>query len=73
MMDAYTKKCPRCCTVKLVEDFDKNSGRGDGRDSYCKECRKAIRKSTQSRNAPSRRKRWGDRMFDFLRIDDSEY
>lgn len=35
-----SKKCPRCNTVKLLVEFHKSSHRKDGRQGFCKICRK---------------------------------
>ena len=32
------KFCPRCREILAVEKFDKNAGRRDGRQVYCREC-----------------------------------
>src|SRR3990167_2840327 len=35
--DGY-KNCPHCRRVLVVEEFDKNAGRHDGRQVYCRKC-----------------------------------
>jgi len=51
------KRCPKCETKKDVSEFYENKASYDGLTSYCKECEKAIQKTTESRNQPSKRKR----------------
>jgi len=36
------KKCPKCKAVKDVEEFAKRSDTVDGREGYCKPCRREI-------------------------------
>lgn len=37
-----TKKCPKCSTIKPLEDFNRDSGKLDGRQSYCRKCAALI-------------------------------
>ncbi len=42
---AYAKKeCGRCAEVKLITEYNKNSTRADGLQSYCKTCQKLYQK-----------------------------
>lgn len=38
------KKCNKCLKVKSIECFNKNKTKKDGREGYCRECRKAYYK-----------------------------
>lgn len=42
---APVKLCTKCQTVLPIENFYRNQGRPDGRDSYCSECRLGVQKS----------------------------
>ncbi len=47
---AQVKKCNRCCKVKQLEKFAKNSrNKTDGRQPKCKECNKAYYLANQER------------------------
>ena len=38
-----TKWCPRCKKHRPLDDFNRNRARYDGRDSWCRDCRKLYR------------------------------
>ena len=42
-----TKECTYCHSEKSMDEFHKNKRHEDGRDYYCKECRKAIYKQKE--------------------------
>lgn len=44
-----TKHCPKCDTHKSLDDFFNNKSRGDGKDSYCKSCKKERAKVYKKR------------------------
>ena len=45
--EKYFKKCPKCNTEKSLLDFYKNKARSDGREQYCIECVKALKKQNR--------------------------
>jgi len=42
-----TKLCPRCGEEQLIENFDRNKARPDGRQVYCKGCRNGTKKPVE--------------------------
>lgn len=38
--NGQVKKCSKCGVVKALEDFPRSSKRADGRNTYCKTCKK---------------------------------
>jgi hypothetical protein len=42
-----TKYCPKCQTSKPVSEFHKASGRADGLQAYCKQCRSDSKRSAE--------------------------
>lgn len=42
------KHCSRCHKIKDIEMFTRNRARGDGREAYCKTCKKIFYKETYS-------------------------
>ncbi len=67
------KRCATCKQEKPLESFCFDSKTNDGRCCYCRECISAKNKTAEVRNRPSRRKNWGNAMFDLLDIDETEY
>ena len=67
------KRCPKCETKKDVSEFYENKASYDGLTSYCKECEKAIQKTTESRNQPSKRKRWAEAQMRIIKPRGSDY
>lgn len=45
------KRCPKCGETKSVDDFSRDRTTGDGRCTYCKECRLRHRQSPSGREA----------------------
>ena len=45
-----TKFCTKCKHEKFLDDFSAHKGRKDGKDSWCKNCCKIIRKEFYRRN-----------------------
>lgn len=41
-----TKKCARCGRELPLDSYHRSKGAKDGRQSYCKECKKAIYENT---------------------------
>lgn len=37
-----TKRCPRCTQEKSLDDFAKNAARSDGRQPYCRVCKRSM-------------------------------
>jgi hypothetical protein len=37
-----TKKCPKCKQIKFLEAYAKHTGKPDGLQSWCRECKKAA-------------------------------
>jgi hypothetical protein len=50
------KRCSKCETNKVLEEFHKNSRRKDGRQPYCKECSKSYYKTWQNQKPETRRR-----------------
>lgn len=53
------KLCPKCRTLKLVEEFGLNKSRADGRNGWCKLCRcEAVKDGTHKQDrSPERMRR----------------
>lgn len=58
------RECVKCKEVKEESQFSKDRGSKDGLCIYCKRC---------VANQPACRKRWGNEMFNYLRITAKEY
>src|SRR5690348_3017902 len=41
VMEDVTRRCPRCCLVKQIEEFSRDRRRPSGYGSYCKACNNA--------------------------------
>ena len=50
MVDA--KLCARCGLQKLVTEFARNKARGDGRDNYCRACRREYQPKARISRRP---------------------
>lgn len=48
--DLECKTCPKCRVLKPYADFDKNSARIDGLQTYCKTCRPVYRRERKAAN-----------------------
>lgn len=40
-----SKKCPKCCQIKCISEFNKNRGRSDGLAGHCKQCARLYQKN----------------------------
>jgi hypothetical protein len=67
------KRCATCKQEKPFEAFAIDRRNKDDCSCYCRECISAKNKTPEVKNAPSKRKNWGNAMFDLLDIDESEY
>ena len=67
------KRCSHCKETKPPEEFYKNAAKKDGLDNNCKECRHFFSTGLRVKNQPNQLKTYGDRMFDYLDLDGSEY
>ena len=45
--EKYFKKCPKCNEEKSILDFYRNKARSDGREQYCIECVKALKRQNR--------------------------
>lgn len=64
-----TKKCGKCGKVKDIEEFFLNSSKTDGRQSYCKECKKRYDKKYFQKNKQhhyDRRKNRARNIYDIV-------
>lgn len=48
-MNAPTKRCSRCKLPKPLDDFDRRNDTVDGRQDYCKECRREYQRDDRLR------------------------
>lgn len=48
-------KCPKCDTIKLLEEFSRNRRTKNGRNSWCKSCIRPAIKDWGRRNRPNLR------------------
>jgi hypothetical protein len=67
------KTCSMCKRDLPLSEFGSDASRRDGVTVYCKECVSKRNKSAKGRNTPSRRKKWGESVYNYLKIKDSEY
>ena len=50
------KKCSKCGQVRPIEDFGSNTSSADGRQTYCKDCKKGLSIRRREVNVPMRLK-----------------
>ncbi len=50
MTDELTKRCPKCGRELPVSEFNKNSSKKDGLDTYCKICHRERLKEYRDKN-----------------------
>jgi 5-methylcytosine-specific restriction endonuclease McrA len=48
-LSGETKRCSKCGETKAVSEFHRNSASKDGRQCYCKVCKRASEKATRDR------------------------
>lgn len=50
------KKCAKCGTIRPITDFGSNTTSADGRQTYCKDCKKGLAVRRREVNVPMRLK-----------------
>lgn len=55
-----TKRCSRCKEDKSLADFGNNKSHTDGKQYYCKECKRIVDKGWKDRN-PTHSKMWREK------------
>lgn len=66
MTESSEKFCPNCKQTKPIDKFHKNKYRYDGRQSYCAECLKILRRTTQRKSDLLRKFNITDTEYDQL-------
>lgn len=70
------KKCPKCNTVKDLDEFYKNRTKKDGHTVYCKACISAYSKeyhSTHKEECRERLNKWRNENREYVRQRDRDY